>query len=235
MKNNLWFLSYALVGLVVAGLSMFQWDFPLLYGALKGLLMPFLIGFVVSNMRQMKCYLTILVALLFSWIGDVLLLFADKELFFMLGLGSFLIAQISYFIGYTKAMDKNFEPFIIRKYPLLIVVMAAIPMILLRILNPYLGEMLIPVILYSGALLIMTTGAVARYAKTTMSSFLFVTIGAFLFLLSDSLIALDRFMNNVPYSPILVMSTYILAQGLIVWGLWKHGLGNSKNKKATSL
>jgi uncharacterized membrane protein YhhN len=225
MKSNFWFVIYAMVGLAVVGLSMYQWDYPLIYGALKGALMPLLIGFVLSNMRQMKCYLTVVLALIFSWVGDILLLFADTEPYFVLGLAAFLIAQISYFIGYTKAMDKNFEPLIIRKYPLLIPLLAAIPMVLLRVLNPYLGDLLLPVILYSGALLIMTTGAVSRYGKTSLQSFLLVTVGAFVFLLSDSLIALDRFMNNIPFSPILVMSTYILAQGLIVRGLWKHGLG----------
>jgi uncharacterized membrane protein YhhN len=42
----------------------------------------------------------IFIALFFSWLGDVFLMFVFKhELFFLAGLGSFLVAHIIYIIG----------------------------------------------------------------------------------------------------------------------------------------
>lgn len=78
----------------------------------------------------------------------------------------------------------------------------------------------IPVVVYSLALVTMgifATGMLDKVKATT--AYLLVT-GALLFILSDSFIALDRFSTRVLWQPrLLIMSTYIAAQGLLCWGV----------------
>jgi uncharacterized membrane protein YhhN len=49
--------------------------------------------------------------------------------------------------------------------------------------------------------------------------FFLVWIGSFLFILSDSLIAADKFDENINISPFYIMLTYILGQFLIAQGI----------------
>jgi uncharacterized membrane protein YhhN len=221
-KNKALTGLYIIVAVAVLATTHVKWDFPMLYGSLKGLLMPVLLVIAWQNLRGTKIVAPVLLAITCSWFGDVLLLFDDQKLFFMLGIGAFLLAQVAYIIAYFKATDTNFEPLIIRKYPLIPVGLALLPALILRVVAPYAGDLLVPVVIYSGALLIMVTAAVARYAKTSLPSFLHVTLGAFLFMLSDTLIAFDRFLNNVPLSGMFIMSTYMAAQWLILNGLIRH-------------
>ena len=90
------------------------------------------------------------------------------------------------------------------------------------ILYPGLGGMLIPVMVYAIVLLTMGTWAHKRRGATANASFRYVSAGVILFVISDSLIAVNKFAFEVPGERLLVMSTYIAAQFLIVQGLLKH-------------
>lgn len=71
----------------------------------KPLLLLLLIAFFHQSLRENNSGLKkwIFLALIFSWIGDVLLLFQDREeLFFLLGLSAFLLAHIFYIIFFHK-------------------------------------------------------------------------------------------------------------------------------------
>ena len=48
---------------------------------------------------------------------------------------------------------------------------------------------------------------------------LLAMLGAILFLVSDSILALDKFRSPLPLRDLLVMSTYYAAQLLIVWSV----------------
>ena len=85
--------------------------------------------------------------------------------------------------------------------------------------------MLIPVMAYAIVLLTMGVWAHKRRGATTNSSFRYVSAGVILFVISDSLIAINMFAFDVPGERLLVMSTYMAAQFLIVQGLLKHGQG----------
>ena len=83
------------------------------------------------------------------------------------------------------------------------------------LIYPNLGGMLIPVALYG--ITISTFGSVTllnyRSEKSTENLWLF--IGAIIFILSDSLIALDKFYQPNEIYGATIMITYILAQFLI--------------------
>jgi uncharacterized membrane protein YhhN len=62
-------------------------------------------------------------------------------------------------------------------------------------------------------------GIRASERKVSDKSYQLVLIGAILFILSDSLIALSKFVVNIPLSSLWIMATYVVAQYLIIQGL----------------
>jgi len=164
---------------------------------------------------------TILSALIFSWIGDILLLWEE---YFLFGLGAFLIAQVCYIIGFKvaqKAPESLFNYNFVKAFfiNLPIYIIAAY---LYYLINPNLGGYKIPVIVYTIAIVSMVTTARERFGKSNSASFWQVFIGASLFLISDGLIAINRFYVSFPEADVLVMGTYTIAQLLIVMGIRAH-------------
>lgn len=87
------------------------------------------------------------------------------------------------------------------------------------LINPNLGSMKIPVILYMLVIVGMVATARDRFKKCNTSSFWQVFIGALLFFVSDGAIAISRFFMEFPESGIVIMGTYATAQLLIVMGI----------------
>lgn len=148
-------------------------------------------------------------ALFFSFWGDVLLLFIDQ--FFVFGLASFLVAHIFY-IKITSGFIRKFS---FKKIMLLCLPFTVYLISFLSLLKDNLGEMKIPVIVYG--VVICTFGIVASLnyiqEKSTVNLWLF--LGAIFFIISDSLIAINRFNEPKEIYQILIMITYIIAQYLI--------------------
>ena len=89
-------------------------------------------------------------------------------------------------------------------------------------LFPHLGDMLTPVAAYLFIILVMGISAALGAANHAL-----VIAGALLFILSDSLIAMNRFLTPVPLSGFLIMMTYYLAQFSITFGSLKQGPGGT--------
>lgn len=158
-----------------------------------------------------KLRVGMLVALLFSAGGDVLLaldgVFGD---FFIPGLGSFLIVQLTYSVLFwsDRCSDVN------RKWLALGFLPAAL--ILAGVILPITGGLLIPVLVYLLAICSMVLGA--AYCNRPWQ---WLFTGAATFAVSDSLIAINKFLLPIPYASVLIMVTYYLAQYLIVAGMLK--------------
>ena len=60
-----------------------------------------------------------------------------------------------------------------------------------------------------------------RKGIVNSSSYNLVFIGAIFFMISDSILALNKFYQPIPFSNISIMLTYALAQYLIVLGILK--------------
>ena len=85
----------------------------------------------------------------------------------------------------------------------------------LAFLNPYLaGGMKIPVTLYAFALGSMLYFAIRLRNRS-------IVLGAFFFVVSDSVLAFGKFYYSFPGISTLVMSTYIVAQLLLISALCK--------------
>lgn len=164
-----------------------------------------------------------LLALIFSLLGDVLLLFVDKsEHFFILGLVAFLTAHIMYVLLFLKHRNKENSPF---GFIVLLLIYAAS---LFYFLKNGLGEMLIPVVVYILVILTMVTTAYLRKNNVNIFSYGLVFFGALFFMISDSILAINKFYQPTPWSNVSIMVTYAIAQYLIVIGILKINVTNSK-------
>ncbi len=189
----------------------------------KPILMPCLLAFLWIN-RANSIRITLagaMVALIMSWFGDVFLMLDPT--FFILGLGSFLIAQVSYMVAYSRALVGPARDIFSQwhSYLILILLLGYGIFLVLRI-EPELGDKLIPVIIYALSLLGMVFLAFLRNGRTSRLSYLLVYSGALIFLVSDSMIAVSQFESPFWFDRYWIMLTYILAQFLIINGLIAH-------------
>jgi uncharacterized membrane protein YhhN len=154
-------------------------------------------------------------ALLLSSIGDVLL-DLDPGLF-VIGLGAFLTAHVLYTVIFFR---NRARPVALSGARIaLLVLVLGYAALFARWLIPGLGALAAPVALYICAITAMVlTAILARFPSHL------VVLGAFLFLVSDSVLAVDRFKTAVPMRGFLVWTTYYLAQYSIARGV----LGASK-------
>jgi uncharacterized membrane protein YhhN len=175
-----------------------------------------------SDQRKTEKWVSLVtLGLAFSWVGDIMLLFTFKHfMFFFAGLTAFLAAHIVFIFAYKKATYHDKLNFHWSFFPLVI---AAYLALMAYLILPYIDSIIqVPVTIY--ALVLALTLVVAWYRKnqTNADSFQLVVLGAALFVISDSILAINRFSHTIPYAGVAVMSTYIIAQWLIVNGLLKH-------------
>lgn len=189
--------------------------------ATKPLLMTCLVVYtLVQHFADNNIKRYLLLALLFSLAGDLFLLF-DKEgsSNFIYGLLSFLLAHLFYILLFIysrkKQMLKGWNPLVAI---ILLIYVASF----FYLLSPKLGSLKIPVLIYAlvlGAMLLCAWHAFDRKHRIVRQ---LVLLGAVLFVLSDSLLAINKFYHAFPYSGIAVMTTYALAQLLITIGITTH-------------
>lgn len=196
--------------------------YPLMHGIFKGGLMPILMLMVATSpsFNRVGVRVLLLGSLLFAWAGDVLLLYDVDEDYFLAGLASFFIAQALYVAVFALHIKPNDKASLLRRHPSVIAVVALIFFIIVRQFYNDLDNLQLPVLAYSFVLFLMLMAALNRRRRTNELSFWLVLIGAVLFVLSDALIAFDRFGESI--HSFYIMITYTMAQGLIVTGLVLH-------------
>ncbi|OEE63664.1 hypothetical protein A1OK_06355 [Enterovibrio norvegicus FF-454] len=160
---------------------------------------------LVGGEANVYTYL-ILVGLLFSLFGDVFLMLPKDR--FIPGLLSFLIAHILYSVAFWQQFDGP----MIWWLPSLI---GAASVIVFLLLLPNLGPLLIPVGIYIAVIAQMAWGAGEFWMNAHSQTAAYAFGGALLFMVSDTVLAFERFKGPFRASVLLVMSTYFCAQGLI--------------------
>jgi uncharacterized membrane protein YhhN len=166
----------------------------------------FLAGTAAANRAVPACYRWSVVAGLgCSALGDAFLMSAKD--YFLAGLGSFLAAHICYLWAFTRdsRLAGHIVPFICW-----ILFGIALMVCLWPGVNPSLR---IPVVLYASALLTMAAQATSRAIRQPGSAVIFAAVGAGLFVISDSVLAYQRFMQPLTWGRIIVLGTYFAAQG----------------------
>jgi uncharacterized membrane protein YhhN len=178
----------------------------------------------------------VVVAIIFSFGGDTLLMFDTSDpIFFILGLVSFLISHIFYILAYRQHRIEKLTDGLqgIQRIRLAFpVILAGTGLVI--VLYPVLGALRFPVMAYALVLVLMVLNALFRLGRTNSKSFWMVFGGALLFMISDSLLAINKFLQPLPQSGLLVMTTYITAQYLLVEGLCTHFLSPDKPSSIVS-
>lgn len=194
----------------------------------KCLLMPCLILFIWIQRAQVRNHRLMLLALCLSFVGDVCLL-NQGFLPMVSGIAAFLLAHICYITWFLGGMGISLKEVLRNQFPAIILIIV-IESVILMTLWPGLGSMRIPVTIYALVITVMTLAAFSRKGHVSMLSFLLVSGGSAMFMLSDTLYATVNFgadIVTIPRGEMWIMLTYIIAQGLIALGSTQENLVGS--------
>jgi len=158
--------------------------------------------------------------LLFSLAGDIFLMLPKEQ--FIAGLVAFLIAHLMYIIGFNP----DIPPFT----PLglfFVIVVAAIGKELYTKIAAGLEKqdkvaLQKPVLAYTAIIAVMLTSALFTLfrADWATGAALTVSLGAALFMLSDAILALNKFVAPIRNGRIMNMAAYHLGQIVLIVGVW---------------
>jgi uncharacterized membrane protein YhhN len=190
-----------------------------LYHFTKPLIMISLMLWVVllPDSRPVRGKKIFVAGMLFALLGDCLLMIGG---YFLHGLSAFLVMQWCYLIAFRK----DFKETIPLKNALLWLLPVVISTgILLSFLLESISDtiMAMAIVVYTFSISMMFWFAILRKFSVQAGSYISVATGALLFVISDSLIAWNKFVSPVENSSFWVMLTYMLAQYLITRGMFK--------------
>lgn len=219
MKKQSWIIIFFIVLLTdIAGIETGN---EILQYIFKPLICPVLIGYFLFSVNGINTQLKkwIIAALFFSWGGDVLLIFqGQKNIFFLLGLTSFLLAHIFYivFLQNIRLAEKTHSNI------LLLLIVVIYYAVLISWLSPYLGDMKLPVRIYGVVISLMLLLAMHMLFIKNKISGKWMMIGAVLFVISDSVLAVNKFYQPFSGASLIIMLAYGLAQLFIIEGAIKY-------------
>ena len=173
----------------------------------------FLAAFGSGKSDRSRYQNLIIIGLLFSIAGDIFLMLPSDM--FIQGLVAFLIAHLVYIAALIDGVGWETSKLRLINFVLLGVVLGAI-------LWPDLGDMRIPVFLYILAILAMGWRAWERWAVLGGIGPRLAVAGAVLFIISDFILALNRFKEPFFAARAMNLSTYFAAQWLIALSVHKQ-------------
>lgn len=149
----------------------------------------------------------LIAALALSAAGDLLLALKDQQRYFVIGLATFLLAHLAYLAAFLPHAATP-------QGAALVAVVAALAAsgALLAVLMPRLGKMKLPVIAYFTVIMAMVAAALSISGASWL-----LGAGAVIFALSDSLIAVRKFLTPFPGIHAAVWITYVAAQFMITF------------------
>jgi uncharacterized membrane protein YhhN len=210
--------NFLFFGLLVAELTAVLMDSKSLeYISKPSLMLALGIYFFLetTHIARKKQRNRVLLGAFFSLLGDVLLMFSGG---FILGLAAFLTAHIFY----ISAFYLDNDGFIFKKNDRIaagIGFLSYATVFLYFVLPKVDNTLQLPILAYGITILTMLLTALNRWKNVDSNTFKWVLLGAILFVLSDSLLAINRFVQPFSFSGIAIMLTYALGQFLIVQGV----------------
>lgn len=208
-------LQWLMAALAVA--AMFSAHFGWLsgYAWLKPL--PMVVAMVLVTWQARPCHrpiakLLLLTGLLLSMVGDICLLFPAG---FTAGLASFLCAHLAYILMLRRDSGR----WLPRVWALVLTQLVGAGLYVYLWTHSLPPALRLPVLAYVWVIAIMAAQAIGRAAVLRTRDAQFVAWGAVSFMASDSILAMDKFVQPVPAAYLWVLGTYYLAQWLIVQGM----------------
>ena len=151
--------------------------------------------------------------ILLSLTGDVLLMISLDRLF-LAGLVAFLLAHLAYLVGFNIPIPEISA----WGFVLAIIVGLGGMRVIRRILAPLAangqGRMRIPIIIYGTVISLMLLSAMMKLTDFTWNAnaAVLVSVGAFLFYVSDIILAWNKFVSPIQYGRIYNIGAYHLGQ-----------------------
>jgi len=157
-----------------------------------------------------------IIGLTCSAFGDFFLDY-DRVNWFVFGLGSFLLAHLFYI--FSLKPFKNRE--IIRRHRPIIAIYCLYGISMFLLIYAGLGELFIPVLVYMTVLLVMGIATLL-----SEKSNIWLVVGGISFIISDSMLGINKFYQPIPYASVWIMISYYFAQFTLVKGMFeqKHDL-----------
>lgn len=182
------------------------------------IVLSLLLMLYVGTKLKGRFHKRIFAGLIFALAGDMLLMQAGQDqAYFMYGLVAFLICHICYISAFY--LDFRSAPELDKKGArIAIFLCAAFSIGFYFYIRPHLGTMKLPVLAYTFVISLMMMMAAFRNLRVNRSSFLLILCGAICFLVSDSLLAFNKFVSQFDYAGVFIMATYMAAQYLITMG-----------------
>jgi len=177
-----------------------------------------LIMFAVSTKLKGRFHKRLFTGLIFGLAGDVLLMLVWKnESYFMYGLIAFLLCHIFYIRAFY--LDFQSAPELDKKGARIAIAICTVFSIGYYVyIRQDLGAMKLPVMIYTFIISLMMMMAAFRNMRVNKISFDLILFGAMFFLISDSILAYNKFVKGFDLAGLLVMATYMIAQYLITIG-----------------
>lgn len=148
----------------------------------------------------------ILLGLFFGLLGDLAL--AIKGIPFVFGLGSFLICHLLYIAAFIKISPSSKTS--IHVLPYAVFLFGALWFFL-----PQVGDLVIPVTIYMCVIVLMGWRAFVVHRDAKFSESRALVIGSLLFMLSDTILAYNKFVESIWMPGLWIMATYFAAQFFI--------------------
>jgi uncharacterized membrane protein YhhN len=174
-------------------------------------------SFISQDRRPVQRKVLFQVGMFFACLGDCFLMFKG---YFLTGLVAFLVMQVAYILTFLPEVSlAQGGAGVGRKLFVALVLGGGI----LWVVFPHLSELSlrVGVPVYALTITCMAFVASLRSNGVSRSSYRWVVVGALLFLLSDTLIAINSFVHDVRYHHFFIMTTYTIAQYCIVKGMLK--------------
>ncbi|AVO48891.1 hypothetical protein C6568_06215 [Melaminivora suipulveris] len=155
----------------------------------------------------------LLAALAASLAGDVLLMLPGL---FLPGLVAFLLAHIAYVLLFRRG-----APWFAARGALVAVLLVGALMYAFLWQGGLPVALRLPVAAYVLVIALMAAQALSRHRtlRASVPATHLVALGALLFMLSDSLLAINLFVRALPWAQVWVLASYYAAQALIVHGM----------------
>ncbi|MGE7912012.1 lysoplasmalogenase [Lysinibacillus xylanilyticus] len=166
-----------------------------------------------KNLGIKKYQLLIVIGLVFCMVGDYTLQW------FLIGLTSFLIGHIFYIFAFSSTNERQVPTW--AKIVLLVYGASMAVWIAGTVFSS--GEIVLGIAVIAYISVILTMGWTAIRTGST-----FATIGALLFISSDSYLAINKFVMPLPFSHEFIMLTYYGAQILIALSISQYSEIRSK-------
>lgn len=149
-----------------------------------------------------------------SLLGDIFLMLPNPR-GFLPGLGAFLLAHVCYIVGLNPTLPPPASLLLL--VPIVVVVGLVVRRVIFALRDSNHDSLIAPVLGYGTAMTLMVLSAWATLLRPDWSDprRAFVILGATSFLISDALLAWNRFVQPIAPAKVVIMVTYHLGQILL--------------------